>query len=192
MRLARGDEPVDEIDACALDHDREYQQISDAIRAGKLSRDKVLQLVRASDVKLMNCLKQSRKFRGSSFLRSFIVQKIIHAKTKLEDLGVMDAQKFVAPNPNAPVTLSPEDMARAKEMFRNPFMNTVHNLEPQEAEPQQGSGKSSVVNVMAPMNDEPPKKRIEYKCCESCDSGLPFCEKLPAYKLRMAMMKRKK
>jgi hypothetical protein len=175
LRLERGDEPVDYPDKCAKEHDLEYQAISEKIKAGKLTEAQVKKLVRASDKKLMDCLKKDKNI--SSLIRSFIVRKIIHSKTKLEDLKIMSASSFVQPDaepkPSVPIpiaSLPSNPLARS-------LVNQVDITDPADA---QTGGEYLMKKVADP--DAPC-----YACCEACHKKRRFCEKKPAYKLKEKM-----
>lgn len=165
LRLERGDEPVDYPDACAKVHDIEYQEIHDGIKDGRYSEADVKRLVRASDKKLMNCLSKDRHL--SSLIRSFIVRKIIHSKTKLEDLKVLKASSFVKPDATKP---APPPSAQ------------VTTSDPADT---QGGGEYLIRTVES---DEAPV----YACCEACHKKGKFCMKKPAYQLKTKMFKGKK
>lgn len=177
LRLARGDLPVDYPsgpDTCAYHHDKDYQEISDKIRAGTIDTPEVRRLVRESDQRLLDCLKVvQKKGKLPNVIRSFIIHKIIQSKTKLEDLGLMKGESFVTPNPQAPALATVDKVEEP-----------VH-LVAEESIGQVGQGLHEVM-IHNPVDEE--VKETKYECCESCFHKMPFCEKMPAYKLKMSML----
>lgn len=166
LRLMRGDEPVDFPDACALEHDKEYQEIHDGIVAGKYSEADVKRLVRESDKKLMDCLKGDKN--ASSLMRSFITRKIIASKTKLEDLKIMNASKFVQPEAMKPLPVESS--------------GPVETTDPADVQ----TGGQYL------MRKERNAETPTYACCEACHKNHGCCMKKPGYALKMKMFGKKK
>lgn len=206
LRMQRGDQPVDYPDSLAYAHDVDYQNISDGILQGKYNDDDIKRLVRESDQRLIEGLGKDKNM--SSMLRSFIVQKIMQSKTKLEDIKLMNAKSFVNPTTQQAQKYAEEQSAAAPPAM--PFGNFLKfpiappaptmqatqevNQPIMDANPtviqdqQQGAG---VAQAMIPHEIVTHlKKDKHYPCCKSCSTKSKFgCEKKPAHLLRKSMLK---
>jgi hypothetical protein len=84
--------PKDLVDAGALHHDLDYSRIAKARDAGKISADETKRLIRESDERfLSNTAKNIDQNRWGGTLGYLGIK----GKNILEDLGVLDPNKFV-------------------------------------------------------------------------------------------------
>lgn len=175
LRMARGDQPVDDIDEASMHHDAAYQRIADGVRDGTIrSRAEVHKLVRHADLTMLAEMGNNKKFNTNPMIRRFIVSKVIGSKAKFEQLGWMDSKKFVTSDPfkQEPVDEEPE------------------NTDIDNDAVQAGEGMAINQDVMIHQNAglKQQGKEKEYDCCQSCHEGLPVCEKMPAYRLKLRLL----
>jgi hypothetical protein len=83
--------PVNNIDKGCLFHDLDYQQIGKNRKAGKISAEESRKLVRESDERLLNNIE---RHKNEDTRMSYLSMLGIKTKNKLEDLGLLDANKF--------------------------------------------------------------------------------------------------
>jgi hypothetical protein len=84
-------EPVNESDAHCRQHDFDYDRFKKAKDKGQLSNNELKQLVRESDDRLINNLRQVKNRDFGSYLSEYGIR----AKTWAEDMGLLSPDKFV-------------------------------------------------------------------------------------------------
>lgn len=84
-------EPVNESDAYCRQHDIDYDRFKKAKDKGQLSNEELKQLVRESDDRLINNLRQVQKRDFGSYLSEYGIR----AKKTLEDFGFLSPDKFI-------------------------------------------------------------------------------------------------
>ena len=89
-RLARGDRPVDQVDACSMVHDISYNSMSKAAKAGKLSKAQHLQGIKSADAKFRACASSAtdRPLLGK------VASSAIGAKAFAENIGIIPTSMF--------------------------------------------------------------------------------------------------
>lgn len=132
-RIERGDKPINSADAACMQHDLDYAEIVDDQRAGRLTREQVPQRVREADNRMLEALRQTQGDSGRmlGFHRA-IGQQIISAKKKLEDMGLLDPQKFVDPATSNDVVAQEGSGLSYKEQYNKKHgfqKGTSHSLE---------------------------------------------------------------
>ena len=88
---------VNETDNRAKIHDADYQKISEAYKAGKITREQAIQLTRLSDEKLKRGFVDVRKDPNTKTGEKIInigAHGAIASKNLLENVGVLDPMKF--------------------------------------------------------------------------------------------------
>ena len=89
-RIARGDKPIDETDACAMKHDIAYNNLSKARKAGQITRKQQIASVKKADADFRACASRvkDRPRLGK------IASSAIGAKSVVEDLGLLPRSVF--------------------------------------------------------------------------------------------------
>lgn len=82
QRIARGDKPVDFLDACAKRHDGVYSRT-----------DLTIKEVTDADKTFLNCIR-SKKGRISQQLMKFVLEQIFKGKRELIRRGLLDPRRF--------------------------------------------------------------------------------------------------
>ena len=84
-RTIRGDQPVNELDACCQEHDRVY---NDRQATGKE--------IQVSDTVLRQCIRYAKKQGLSERAAHLVMEEIFKGKRLMEDIGVLDPKHFSA------------------------------------------------------------------------------------------------
>jgi hypothetical protein len=85
--------PTDKIDEGALQHDKDYSHIAGLRDSGKVTQKEALKLIRDSDSRFLSHMKDNHSANRWASTLGYLG---IKGKNILEDLGLIDPNKFVA------------------------------------------------------------------------------------------------
>jgi hypothetical protein len=136
-RLARGDKPVDQVDACSMLHDISYNTLTKAVRAKKIDRKTYLQGVKSADDKFRACASSvvDRPKLGK------IASTAIGAKAFAEDIGLIPVSIFSGGGKKDP---KPADKLRRMAMNAVRGGSMIVRAEPDEDIPVEKSSRKKV------------------------------------------------